>query len=315
MAYAMEPIGKHVQQEPAHELANGEPHDLVLVVAILTVVLPAKADLLVREFKQPAVADGDAVSVPRKIGQDLLWACERTLGVNNPFPRTQGSEVGLECLQVVPSSATISLRIWCGIDLCLRFNKLRSAVVQRTHMRLRLIRPSLKYFNSFLRKVHDPEMPALEYLAQVRAQEGEREYWLVDDERCYGSVLIRYQPKGRKVVIATHIDLTSSDLSTQSALIKLAVRKAWKLGINPVRMTCDATDFAGRENMERSGGELVDIVRERVPAHSGKVRMYSFSAPLPSELQGVLGNVGELGENLSRGSEPQSLPGPTVETI
>jgi hypothetical protein len=30
----------------------------------------------------------------------LLWACERTLGVNDPFPRAHGSEVGLECLPV-----------------------------------------------------------------------------------------------------------------------------------------------------------------------------------------------------------------------
>src|SRR5579862_3109923 len=100
MTYAMEPIGKHVEQEAAHELANGELHDFVLVVAILTIVLPAKADMLVREFKQPAVADGDAMSVPRKICQDLLWTCKRTLGVNDPFSRARGSEVGLKCLPV-----------------------------------------------------------------------------------------------------------------------------------------------------------------------------------------------------------------------
>ena len=51
-------------------------------------------------MEQPAVGDGDAMGVPRKIGQDLLWTCERTLGVNNPFPRAQGSEVSLECLPV-----------------------------------------------------------------------------------------------------------------------------------------------------------------------------------------------------------------------
>jgi len=89
-----------VEQETAHELANGELHDLILVVAILTVVLPAEADMLIREFKQPRVADGDAVGVPRKISQDLLWSCEWTLGVNDPFPRAQGSEVGLECFPV-----------------------------------------------------------------------------------------------------------------------------------------------------------------------------------------------------------------------
>jgi hypothetical protein len=71
------------------------------------------------------------------------------------------------------------------------------------------------------------DLPALEYLAAAGQQKGEREYWLVDGIRCYGSVLIRFQPKG------THIDLTSNHLSTEPVLIKLAVRKAWKLGINP----------------------------------------------------------------------------------
>ena len=67
----------------------------------------------------------------------------------------------------------------------------------------------------------------------MERQEGEREYWLVDGVHCYGIARIRSQPKGRKASIATHIDVTSSHVSTEPALIKLAVRKAWKLGINP----------------------------------------------------------------------------------
>jgi hypothetical protein len=61
MTNAMESIRKYVEQEAAHELANGDLHDLVLVVAILTIVLPAKADMLVGEIEQPAVADRDAM--------------------------------------------------------------------------------------------------------------------------------------------------------------------------------------------------------------------------------------------------------------
>ena len=160
------------------------------------------------------------------------------------------------------------------------------------------------------------DLSALEYLAVAGQQKGEREYWLVDGIRCYGSVLIRFQPKGRKAATATHIDLTSNHLSTELALIKLAVRKAWKLGINPVRLVCDATDYARREHMERSGGELVDAVRERIPTHSGKVRVYSFSAPLLSpSLQGVLRDASELGKDLSRSSESKPLAGPAVEPI
>jgi predicted acetyltransferase len=182
-------------------------------------------------------------------------------------------------------------------------------------MRLRLICPSLRYFNSFLRKVRDPKMPALEYLAQTRAQEGEREYWLVDDGRCYGSVRIRLQAKGRKPAIASHIDLEINDSVVEERLIRFAVRKAKQLGIDRVLMTCDATDYVRRENIERSGGELVEVVRERVPTHHGKLRVYSFSAPSSSLSQGVLRHVGELSEDLSRGPVPEPLAGPAVEAV
>ena len=101
MADAMESIGKNMEEEAAHELTHGELHNFALVVAILTVVLPAKTDVLVREFEQAAVADGDSVRVAREISQDLLRTCERTLGENHPILRAQGSEVGLECRPIV----------------------------------------------------------------------------------------------------------------------------------------------------------------------------------------------------------------------
>ena len=100
VANAMESIGKNMEEEAAHELTHGELHNFALVVAILTVVLPAKTDVLVREFEQAAVADGNSVRVPREISQDLLRTCERTLGENHPF-RAQGSEVGLECRPII----------------------------------------------------------------------------------------------------------------------------------------------------------------------------------------------------------------------
>ena len=76
-----------MEQEATHELASGELHDLVLVVAILAIVLPAKTDMLVREFEKSALPNGDAMGVARKIGQDLARACKRALGENHPFLR------------------------------------------------------------------------------------------------------------------------------------------------------------------------------------------------------------------------------------
>jgi hypothetical protein len=51
VADAMKAIRQDVEQEAAHELASGELHDLILVVAILAIVLPTKADMPVREVE------------------------------------------------------------------------------------------------------------------------------------------------------------------------------------------------------------------------------------------------------------------------
>ena len=100
VADAMKAIRQDMEQEAAHELPNSQPHHLILVVAVVPVILPAKADMRVCEFEQPTVADGDTMGVARKISQELLRACERTLGENHPFLHAQGSEAGLECLPV-----------------------------------------------------------------------------------------------------------------------------------------------------------------------------------------------------------------------
>jgi hypothetical protein len=179
---------------------------------------------------------------------------------------------------------------------------------------LRLVRPALRYFASFATTSTSLTLPALEYLAQANQQRQNREYWLVDGVRCRGNVVIHLPPQGRKAAIATHIELSCIDSIAEATLIKLTVRKACKLGINPVLLSCDATDYVRRENIERSGGVLINTVRERVAAHSGKVRVYSFSAPplFLSSSQRVLGDAGEIGKDLARGLESQTFPRPAI---
>jgi hypothetical protein len=180
-------------------------------------------------------------------------------------------------------------------------------------MQLRLIRPALKYFSSFATNVCRTDIHALEYLARATQQEGEREYWLIDGIHCRGKAIICFQAKGRKAAIATHIELTNGNASAELALIRLAVRKAWKLGISPVVMACEATDFFRRKQMERAGGELVGVVRERTPRHRGKLRVYSFASPVTAAAQGILGNAGQLSEDLARRTEVEPLTRTTVE--
>src|SRR5882757_11338003 len=85
-----------MQQEAANELAGCKRHDLA--VAILTIVLPAKADVAGRQCDEPAVGDGDAMSVTGKIGENLGRAGERTFGKDHPFDFAQGSDIRLERL-------------------------------------------------------------------------------------------------------------------------------------------------------------------------------------------------------------------------
>jgi len=94
MANAVEPIRYGVQQEPPHELIGGERHHLGL--AVVAVVFPGEADLTIVEPPQPAVGDGDAMGVAAQIGQHLLGAGERTLGVDHPCDRrSPGKENGM----------------------------------------------------------------------------------------------------------------------------------------------------------------------------------------------------------------------------
>jgi hypothetical protein len=82
VADAMEAGRQDVQEEPAHELARIERHDLA--AAFLPVVLPEETDGIVCHGDEAAVGDGDAMGVAAEIGQHLLGAAEGRFGVDHP---------------------------------------------------------------------------------------------------------------------------------------------------------------------------------------------------------------------------------------
>ena len=92
----IEPVRQNMKQEAANELASGECHGLALCLSLLVVVLPAKADMLISEFDEPAIADGNTVGIAREIGQHLLWPSERALGKYHPFSLAKRRETGHE---------------------------------------------------------------------------------------------------------------------------------------------------------------------------------------------------------------------------
>ena len=106
IANAMEAIGQDVHQEAADELAGGKPHDLDLVPAVLAVVLPAEADVIVAELDQAAVGDGDPMRVAGEISEDLRGTGKGRLGVDDPFDPPQRREVRLEAGRAVRGSSS-----------------------------------------------------------------------------------------------------------------------------------------------------------------------------------------------------------------
>jgi len=159
-------------------------------------------------------------------------------------------------------------------------------------MRVRLIRPSLKYFSRFRSSVDDPDdqrAAAAEYLARKGSGDAlESEYWLVDDDSYIGRVGIRSEPTGRKPAIASHIhfeikaSMRRKGLGTK--LLALALKKAAAMGIDPVLLACGATDAACRKIVERNAGELLRVVRVRTDGTSRKIRVYGVSLRRPPEV-------------------------------
>lgn len=156
-------------------------------------------------------------------------------------------------------------------------------------MRLRLVRPSLKYFRSFRKAMvdlGDQPVPTTEYLRKTADTAGidPVEFWLVDDDRYLGRIFISRQAIGRKLKIASHLrfeirpSITTEELGPR--LLMLGVRKAQLLQINPVIVCCAARDRAYRAAIEHNRGELVRAVRVTRYGKHTTIRVYAFtSAP------------------------------------
>ena len=182
-------------------------------------------------------------------------------------------------------------------------------------MRLRLVRPALKYLTSFKTVVYGAglgRVAALEYLTSAE----ESEYWLVDGRRYLGRVWVHKEAVGRKAITAAHIAFDTNPyaayLDYEAHIIRLAVRKAWKLGINPVLLICYAAAYERRERIERRGGILLRTVRERSKAYHGRVCVYSCAQRPPKS---VPGEAGELSVDIARCAEPEALARPAVENL
>jgi hypothetical protein len=59
--------------------------EVAILFIVLAVILPAKADVIVVDFEEATVGDGDALGVAGEIGENLRRSGERALGVDHPL--------------------------------------------------------------------------------------------------------------------------------------------------------------------------------------------------------------------------------------
>ncbi len=78
---------QQVQEEAAQERFDWQSHEPFLVA--MGGVAPAKGDVALGESNQPAVGNGDAMSVSAEIAQHVFWAAKRPFGVDNPVVTEQ----------------------------------------------------------------------------------------------------------------------------------------------------------------------------------------------------------------------------------
>ena len=85
---------QQMQEEAAKELFDRQGHEPLLVA--VSRVSPTESDVALGETHQPAVGDGDAMSVSAEIAQHVFWTTEGRFGVDNPVVTEQHSQPGSE---------------------------------------------------------------------------------------------------------------------------------------------------------------------------------------------------------------------------
>jgi hypothetical protein len=94
VANAHEAAWQQVEQEATQEPFDRESHEPLLVA--VGGVAPAEGYVALGESNQPAVGNGDAMSVSAEIAQHMFWPAERPFGIDDPVVTEQESEPGGE---------------------------------------------------------------------------------------------------------------------------------------------------------------------------------------------------------------------------
>ena len=83
-----------MEQEAAQELFDRQGHESLLVA--VGGIAPSEGDVAFGESNQPAVGDGDTMSVCAEIAQHMFRSAKRLLGVDDPVVAEQHPQPGRE---------------------------------------------------------------------------------------------------------------------------------------------------------------------------------------------------------------------------
>ena len=86
----VEPVGRDVEHQPPQELDGIQGQGAQAVA--MGIVFVAEGDLAVFQGDEPVVGDGDAMSVPGEVLEDVLGVCQGLFGVDDPLLVTQGGK-------------------------------------------------------------------------------------------------------------------------------------------------------------------------------------------------------------------------------
>ena len=79
-----------MQEEAPQKLRGGQRHYFLL--AAVSVVFPAEADLLVLACQEPMVRDRHPVRIAPQIAKNRERSAERRFGINHPAPQTYAAQ-------------------------------------------------------------------------------------------------------------------------------------------------------------------------------------------------------------------------------
>jgi predicted acetyltransferase len=164
---------------------------------------------------------------------------------------------------------------------------------------IRLVKPSTKYYASFIQAVKefrkgdqffyenlDAKWTRKQFDAFVkmlRSQENAKNlpkgyvaashYWLVDGNTFIGRVMLRHMLTPRLKIEGGHIGYVIRRSKRKQGygtlILAHCLRKARRLGLKKVLLTCNETNIGSRKIMEKNGG----VFDNKVKLPSGKVNL------------------------------------------